>query len=71
MRGSDGADSNFGEVGIFHTKIRSMSPFVVISPKLQGICAAVSEKDPKRVSRYVDQFAAKGLFGIAHTFTHH
>jgi hypothetical protein len=32
MRGSDGADSNFGEVGIFHTKIRSMSGICFLSP---------------------------------------
>ncbi len=32
MRGSDGAGSNFGELGIFHTKIGSMSGMCFLSP---------------------------------------
>jgi len=54
MRGSDGADSNFGEVGIFHTKIRSMSGICFLSPpqasesKSTGFRAARPNTAPPR-----------------------
>jgi hypothetical protein len=54
MRGSDGADSNFGEVGIFHTKILSMSGMCFLSPpqasesKSTGFRAARPNTAPPR-----------------------